>query len=89
MVNHPLNNSNKIAAIIRFMKWQVGSRLVPGEVIYKWVNDSKIVARSGETGVTGNVYCGLHEFADMAFLLHVLRKDDLFVDIGANVRAIA
>ena len=74
-----------MAAIARFLKWQVGSRLVPGEVIYKWINDSKIVARTGETGVTGNIYCGLHEFPDMAFLLHVLRKGDLFVDIGANV----
>jgi len=82
---HPLNKSNKMAAIVKFLKWQVGSRLVSGDVIHKWVNDSKIVARTGETGVTGNIYCGLHEFPDMAFLLHVLRKDDLFVDIGANV----
>lgn len=85
LVNHPLNKSNKIAAIVRFLKWQVGSRLVPGEVIYQWINNSKIVARTGETGVTGNIYCGLHEFPDMAFLLHVLREGDLFVDIGANV----
>lgn len=85
LINHPLNKSNKIAAIVRFLKWQVGSRLVPGDVIYKWVNNSKIITRSGETGVTGNIYCGLHEFPDMAFLLHVLREGDLFVDIGANV----
>jgi FkbM family methyltransferase len=39
------------------------------------------------TGATGNVYCGLHEFEDMAFLLHALRPDDLFVDVGANVGA--
>jgi len=85
LINHPLNKSNKFAAIARFLKWQVGSRLVPGEVIYQWINDSKIVSRTGETGVTGNIYCGLHEFPDMAFLLHVLRREDLFVDIGANV----
>ncbi|MEP0121379.1 MAG: FkbM family methyltransferase [Roseobacter sp.] len=36
-------------------------------------------------GATGNLYFGLHEFADMAFLLHFLRSDDLFVDVGANV----
>lgn len=40
--------------------------------------------RRGETGLTGNVYAGLHEFEDMAFLLHFLRADDLFVDVGAN-----
>lgn len=85
LVNHPLNKSDKLAAIFRFLKWQVGSRLVPGEVIFQWINNSKLIARPGETGITGNIYCGLHEFPDMAFLLHVLRENDLFVDIGANV----
>ena len=37
------------------------------------------------TGATGNIYAGLHEFADMAFTLHFLRPDDLFMDVGANV----
>ena len=37
------------------------------------------------TGATGNIYCGLHEFEDMGFLLHFLRPEDLFVDVGANV----
>lgn len=37
------------------------------------------------TGATGNLYCGLHEFVDMAFLLHFLRPDDEFADIGANI----
>jgi len=36
-------------------------------------------------GATGNLYCGLHEFEDMGFILHALRKSDTFVDIGANV----
>lgn len=85
LVNHPLNKTNKMGAVIRYIKWQVGSRLVPGDVIYQWINNSKVVVRTGETGITGNIYCGLHEFPDMAFLLHVLREEDLFVDIGANV----
>ena len=37
------------------------------------------------SGATGNIYCGLHEFEDMALVLHALRPDDLLVDIGANV----
>lgn len=35
--------------------------------------------------MTQNLYCGLHEFSEMSFLLHVLRKEDLFIDVGANV----
>lgn len=37
------------------------------------------------TGATGNIYAGLHEFTDMMFVLHFLRKGDLFLDVGANV----
>src|SRR4029077_8862438 len=33
----------------------------------------------------GNIYAGLHEFADMAFTLHFLRPNDLFLDVGANI----
>ena len=82
---HPLNRDNKFKSIIRFVKWQIGSRLVPGQIVYDWVNGSKFLVRTGETGLTGNIYTGLHEFPDMAFLLHVLRDDDLFIDVGANV----
>ena len=39
----------------------------------------------GMTGATGNIYFGLHEFADMAIVLHLLRAGDLMLDIGANV----
>ena len=36
-------------------------------------------------GASGNIYVGLLEFSDMAFLLHSLRSGDVFADIGANV----
>lgn len=37
------------------------------------------------TGATGNIYVGLHEFVEMSFALHLLRAEDLFLDLGANV----
>lgn len=46
---------------------------------------SKFYAHTGETGITGNIYTGLHEFDDMGFLLHFLRAGDVFVDVGSNV----
>jgi FkbM family methyltransferase len=85
IANHPLNRGRKARALAGYFKWQIGSRLVPGQVIHNWINGSRIIVRRGETGVTGNLYCSLHDFADMAYLLHALSPDDLFVDIGANV----
>lgn len=85
IANHPLNEGQKLKGMLRFAKWQIGSRLVPGETVYEWVKGSKFLVRAGETGLTGNIYAGLQEFAEMAYLVHVLGRDDLFVDVGANV----
>lgn len=84
IINHPLNRKSRLKSIVRFVKWQIGSRLVSSAVVYHWINGSKFLVKSGETGLTGNIYTGLHEFSDMGFLLHFLRKNDLFVDVGAN-----
>jgi FkbM family methyltransferase len=46
---------------------------------------TELIVRRGMTGATGNIYCGLHKFVDMAFMLHVLKPNDLFVDVGANI----
>jgi hypothetical protein len=87
ILSHPLARRRPLASLATFVKWQVGSRLVPGGVVYSWVDRSRILVHRGETGLTGNIYAGLHEFEDMAFLLHLLRREDLFVDVGANVGA--
>lgn len=85
LMNHPLSQGRKLATLRRFAAWQVGARLVPGPVVCPFANGSWLLARPGMTGATGNVYVGLHEFEDMAFVLHALRGGDLFVDVGANI----
>lgn len=86
LLNHPLNRHHRRAALIRWLRWQIGSRVLPGGgIIWPFVNHAALIVRPGMTGATGNVYAGLHEFEDMAFLLHYLRPDELFVDVGANV----
>lgn len=85
VTQHPLNERNKISAIVRFLKWQLNTRLNNHPILYPFTERAKLVVCRGMTGATGNLYCGLHEFADMAFLLHFLRPSDLFVDIGSNV----
>jgi FkbM family methyltransferase len=54
-------------------------------MVVPWVNGSRLVVEKGMAGATGNVYCGLHEFNDMGFVLHFIRPEELFLDIGANV----
>jgi hypothetical protein len=84
LCNHPLTRDHRAAAFARLCRWQIDSRL-RREVIVPWIGGIKLAARHGMTGATGNVYAGLHEFADMAFTLHFLRPGDLFLDVGANI----
>ena len=72
-------------AVGRFFRWQVATRVQNYPVAVPFAGNTRLLVKRGMAGATGNVYRGLHEFADMAFVVHVLRKGDLFVDVGANV----
>ena len=83
--SHPLNKGRKLQALLRYFRWQVGSRLLPGQVVVPFVDHTRLLISPGMAGATGNVYCGLHDFEEMGFVLHVLGEGDCLVDIGANV----
>ncbi len=85
ILNHPLNGGAKLAALSRFLRWQIGSRLVGGTVSIPFVDETRLLVATGMHGATMSIYTGLQEFEDMAFLLHFIKEDDLFVDVGANV----
>jgi len=82
--SHPLNRGRPVATAARVVGWQVRSRL--GAVVpVDFANGARLLVSRRMYGATGNIYCGLHEFEEMAFLLHFLRAGDMFVDVGANV----
>ncbi len=84
-LDHPLGRRDRIGTLVRMLRWQAGSRLLGAEVAMPFVDGTRLLVRNGMHGATGNVYVGLMEFEDMAFVLHLLRDDDQFLDIGANV----
>jgi FkbM family methyltransferase len=63
----------------------LGSVLVGHPVAVPFVGETRLLMARGMTAATGNYYVGLLEFTEMAFVLHALRREDLFVDVGANV----
>ena len=82
---HPLARRNPISAVIRFMIWQIQANTNKHLIVKPFIGNVLFYAKKGLTGITGNIYVGLHEFNDMGFLLHFLRAEDTFCDIGANV----
>lgn len=85
ITRHPLNRNNRAAAISRFLRWQFASRMLGQPVALPFVGSTRLVTETGMTGATGNWYCGLHEVDEMGFALHMLRPEDLFFDVGANI----
>lgn len=85
IVEAPLNRGHSIQAIAKFVRWQVGARVDPRPRVIPWIDESSLLVRHGQTTLTGNLYSGLMEYEDMAFVLHALRPEDLFVDVGANM----
>lgn len=84
ITHHPLTRTRKLAALRRFISWQIRSATQP-ELVEPWIGGAKLAAKRGLAGATGNIYCGLHEFADMGMLIHLLRTGDTFIDVGANI----
>ena len=69
----------------RVAKWQIAARLFAGPIAVPFVEKSMLFSQRGMTGATGNWYCGLHEFSEMSFVLHLIRPGEHFADIGANI----
>lgn len=85
--NHPLASKNRFHAYLNFFGWQFGQIINPRLVKKRFIKNSVLVIKKGMVGATGNIYTGLVEFEEMAFLLHTLKDEDVFADVGANVGA--
>lgn len=81
---HPLTRDHRLSALSRYARYQLVTRTRKSAVV-PWFCGTSLVVKRGMTGASGNIYCGLHEVADMAFFMHLLREGDLFLDIGANI----
>jgi len=81
---HPVVRRAPLRAAISIARWQAASRLWGGELSVGGIGKTRLVVQRGMSGATGNVYAGLQEFAEMGFLLHFLRRNEAFADVGAN-----
>ncbi len=83
--SHPLVKRSPMQALSNVVRWQAASLVWGGELVVPWIGGTRLVVQRGMVGATGNLYTGLHEFREMGFLLHFLRREDLFADVGANI----
>ncbi|MCG8326107.1 MAG: FkbM family methyltransferase [Chitinophagales bacterium] len=84
---HPLGKREGLKSILRFIWWQTYSRIIQPQTVVPFIGNTHLLLRRGMTGATGHFYYGLGEFEFTSFLLHFLKPDDLFIDVGANIGA--
>ena len=88
---HPLNTNNKLLALFRILSFNLKKIKNKKQVTFNWVEDAKLIFDNSKINnlsqrqIKFNYYLGLAEYEEMAFLIHALKKDDVFVDCGANL----
>jgi FkbM family methyltransferase len=83
--SHPLTRNNVVGALYRYIRFNSIQSLYSKPRVYNWIDNLKFYAQKGDAGIVANIYFKLFDYEDSMFLLHHLKQNDLFVDIGANV----
>ncbi|WP_300294852.1 FkbM family methyltransferase [Nitrosomonas sp.] len=86
ILDHPTNRTNRISALLRYIRWNVGRRILDQvEYTISFAPGAKIILSNRENYATLAYTCGLYDFDEMKFLIDYLRPGDIFGDFGANV----
>jgi FkbM family methyltransferase len=82
---HPNCKSQKIRSILRFFGWQFYKRLTNKTITIPLTLNIKMYCYPDSCSAASVLYCGLYDYHEMNFILRFLRREDSFIDIGANV----
>ncbi len=66
---------------------QLAKRVLDGDICVPFPNETRLLVPQRMKGAVHFIVTGLCEFEDMCFVLHYLKENDLFVDVGANIGA--
>lgn len=87
IMEHPLCRGRPARSAARYFGWNLARRMVEAEFVMPLVAGAEIVLSNEENYATLAYTERLWDYEEMMFLLHFLREEDLFVDVGANVGA--
>ncbi len=85
IMRHPGNAGRPAGAVLDYLRWNFGHRAMGVEYVLPLIGDARLIVSDRQNYATLVYTCGLWDFPEQAFLLHLLRPGDLFVDVGSNV----
>lgn len=84
---HPLYRRHKTRSMVKFAWGQCVARLRRDDVIVPFPNATRLAVSPWVKGAAHYIFPGLCEFEEMSFVMHYLRPQELFLDVGANIGA--
>ena len=82
---HPYAGNYLLYYWLQYLLLYIATRILGLKYKYSWIYDIKFIVDLRDWAFARNCYLGLNEFNDSCFVLHYLRKNDLFIDAGANL----
>ena len=82
---HPLTKNSVITALFRYVLFNTIQTINPKQRKYKFLNGLHFHAQKGDAGIVANIYFKLFDYDESMFVIHHLKENELFVDVGANV----
>jgi FkbM family methyltransferase len=83
--NHPFNRGSSLLAIRDYFLWNAVRSSMDGRHVVHLPSGLEIILGRKENYGSSVYTHFLSDYAELLFLTHCLRSEDLFVDIGANV----
>jgi len=85
IVRHPNNRSWPLGGVFRFVGWQIWKRIVRRPLTIRVGANRRFLAVPDPPFSSQVIYNRLPDWDEMNFLLRYLRREDRFLDLGANV----
>ncbi|MCM8612499.1 FkbM family methyltransferase [Accumulibacter sp.] len=86
IIDHPTNRERRFAGLFRYVRWNIGRRLLnEADYAIQLAPAVQVIVSNQENYATLVYTCRLYDFQEMQFILHYLRPGDVFGDFGSNV----
>ena len=84
-ISSPTLRANIHRVFGRYLYWKWSARIGKKRILADHIPPLQLVVKEEFPASIRDYVFGLHAESEMGFMMHFLRKDDFFVDIGANI----
>jgi len=85
ILDHPNNTNKKLETLLRILSWKINQLTLKKPSIVQIEEEVSCICYPDSSFGSLVVYTKLPEYYEMKFVQGILRKNDVVIDIGANI----